>query len=513
MIFERYDPTIPIDLVIVGAGLSGLQVAKDLSRYGATRVWVFEAGPNLGLEHLFWEFDTKYAHEMWQLLREDKSFYRPWTPDTQPHYSGVSGLRRRLGGRSLYWHGAVIRLEPWVLSSTAWPRSVVQDLTETTDDHPSYYDMQEREVMIAPATSGAKRLTALLQSVGYEEASPTPLAVRYSRTRDGDERWAAYSPLDYWREAVLQEDSAHVKELPRIACNTEILGILAHRGRVAGVQVRDTRTGAVTDVRCPNVVLAAGTIENARLVLSALTSVDEAGRESLSGLMDHLVTGFMYHVPLDTIPSEWSSLQIPSFVFIRGTAETRYNIFVSITRSHLSSNRILVDTWAMGEQLPQRDNRIYLDSAKAEPYRKVRVSAQFSKDDLQLISHARKALIELSNALLNGLGTSESFSNSEPEFPVTSIEEFARAFKNAFYKTTPALNPTAYLSSLGTVDHEAGTLPFGTVLTDKGECREMPGLYIVGPCTFPRIGAANPSLTTLALAKRTAHYLQKTAKT
>jgi len=73
-----------------------------------------------------------------------------------------------------------------------------------------------------------------------------------------------------------------------------------------------------------------------------------------------------------------------------------------------------------------------------------------------------------------------------------------------------ARGPTAartYSFPLGSEQHEAGTTPLGTVLDDNHQFREVPGLFAAGPSSFPRTGAANPAMTTLALAKRLAGKL------
>jgi len=67
--------------------------------------------------------------------------------------------------------------------------------------------------------------------------------------------------------------------------------------------------------------------------------------------------------------------------------------------------------------------------------------------------------------------------------------------------------PIAYCAPLGSVDHEGGLTPLGDVLHESGEVSGISGLFVVGPGTFPRSGAANPSLTTLALARRTARTI------
>lgn len=62
---------------------------------------------------------------------------------------------------------------------------------------------------------------------------------------------------------------------------------------------------------------------------------------------------------------------------------------------------------------------------------------------------------------------------------------------------------------LGTTHHEAGTLWMGTdpntSVTDiNGRFHHVANAYVAGPALFPAIGSANPSLTALSLARRTA---------
>jgi hypothetical protein len=62
---------------------------------------------------------------------------------------------------------------------------------------------------------------------------------------------------------------------------------------------------------------------------------------------------------------------------------------------------------------------------------------------------------------------------------------------------------------LGTTHHEAGTLWMGsdpvTSVTDlNGRMHHRTNVYVAGPALFPTLGSANPSLTGLTLARRTA---------
>ncbi|MDP8929937.1 MAG: DUF1080 domain-containing protein, partial [Actinomycetota bacterium] len=68
---------------------------------------------------------------------------------------------------------------------------------------------------------------------------------------------------------------------------------------------------------------------------------------------------------------------------------------------------------------------------------------------------------------------------------------------------------------LGTTHHEAGTLFMGnpgSSFTDlDGKFHHLRNAYAVGPSTFPTLGSANPSLTGLTLARRTAGAIVRAA--
>lgn len=68
---------------------------------------------------------------------------------------------------------------------------------------------------------------------------------------------------------------------------------------------------------------------------------------------------------------------------------------------------------------------------------------------------------------------------------------------------------------LGTTHHEAGTLfmgePGASVTDLDGKFHHLRNAYAVGPATFPTLGSANPSLTALTLARRTAGAIVRAA--
>jgi hypothetical protein len=106
----------------------------------------------------------------------------------------------------------------------------------------------------------------------------------------------------------------------------------------------------------------------------------------------------------------------------------------------------------------------------------------------------------------------------------TSIEYFYKdSFKNdgndpgSWHRDPPPPSPNnnpndarnKVRDGLGTTHHEAGTLWMGsdpnTSVTDlNGRFHHITNAYVAGPAVFPTLGSANPSLTALSLARRTA---------
>ena len=481
---DEYVGDFSTDVLVVGAGMSGLQFAKDVS--GHAHALILEAGENLGVNHIYWDSDTESAQMQWQSPSADASFNTTWISDTPPHYAGTSGLRQRLGGRSLYWHGVVLRMDTWALSPDRWPSSIITDL-------PTLYSAQELECALSPVGQGALHLASLLQASGLITAYPAPLAVKRDRTTTNRVRWAAYTPLTHWTQAL--------SDLPPIVCNTEVISLLSGNGKIQGVRILNKRSQMVSTVHCDSVVLSAGTIENSRLAVEALYREGHLSSPELWGLTDHLVTGCMFRLELDVDAPTWLEPEIVSMALIPATESARSNFFIALNGHPLNRHLVFVDIWGMGEQMPQKENVIRFDVDS----RLTHVSAGYSAEDRRVLSQQQAAVAEIASKLTAELGKPKEV---RPPSDTTRIGTVSNAYNLLDSQPDEPTAPAWYLSPLGSVDHEGCTLPFGRVLAETGEFYGIQGLYAVGPCTFPRLGTANPSLTTLTLAKRTAMLLQ-----
>jgi choline dehydrogenase-like flavoprotein len=480
------------ETLIVGGGLAGLQLAKELDRRGATGVLVLEAGPADDLTHINTAHDADTALRMWVEPYTDPYFWRPWKTVSEPHYGGAAGLRKRMGGRSLYWHGVTLPLESWALCQPWWPASIVRDLTESWRGGPSLYELVADELRVWREADGPSAEPAAPLRVGGYRLVETPQAAR-GIAAGGDKPWCAYSPAYHWADGAA--------DTVAVAVGAEVVGVTVANGAVSGVQVN---RGGEQHIAADRVVLAAGTIENTRL---AVQTWDNAGcllPDPIAGLVDHITQGFVAVLDAASLPERIVALaDRDSFFYCPASPLARSNLFVRLYRN--LAGGVVLDAWAMGEQTPSAETIVEYTATASWPW-EVAIRAGLADEDRQLVSAQRDELDTFWQAWCDDIGTEHGAGLTFPAFetPERTLEEVMPGIAEA----APDDTPITWCGPLGSEYHEAGTLPLGSAVDENHQLVGVPGLYVAGPATFPRIGAANPSMTSFALAKRLAGVLQ-----
>ena len=479
------------DIVIVGGGLAGLQLAKDLELAGHRDVVVLEAGPGDDVAHVNLVHPPDEALRLWLEAGADRHFWRPWISQSTPHYDLTSGLRRRLGGRSLYWHGVILPIESWALKAPWWPESVVRDLVESWGAGPSLYDRVRAEIAAWLSQKAPSRRSSSPLVVGRLRLAPAPRAV-YA---EHGNRWAAYTAAEHWT------DGANVDGGVRFVTAARAIALRTEAGKCTAVRFTSGPGGDDREIACRIAVLAAGTIENTRLSIQALDAGGAPGVRRFPGLVDHIVQGFAAFFDPDVVPVYLRALASEDALFHAPIAGARSNLFVRIYLN--AANAFVLDAWTMGEQLPSDATSVTCRRQGEWPWPTF-VKAGLSNEDREVVRGGQQALQDLWADFSDLLGRSATqLDLPDFEAPRCMLEHVLPRLDSARSDQPPL----AWASPLGSEYHEGCTLPLGKVLGEDQQFVDLSGLYAVGPSIFPRMGAANPSLTSLALSKRLAGLL------
>ena len=382
--------------IILGGGLNGLELASDLYYLGVEDVIIIELGKLLDSKHIYFTLGAEEATRLWLNPATDKSFWRPWSSETPPNYAAWGGLRRRLGGRSLYWNGVCLRIEPWALFDPQWPENIVKDLVISWNGERSLYSILEEEIALwrkLPLEIGLGNpygfSAEIFHELGYANASMVLGMVRHHITENGKVRFSAYTPLELW------DGSDDCVKLPLIVCELEVINVIVNENKAIGVRLRDRRTNNYRVVKANKIILATGTIENSRLAIQAFSAIGANNSLSLSGLTDHIVQGFTARIPNKDLSSDMLAKVQPGPLFmIGGNSDSRSSIFAQFSYDH--NMDLIFDVWAMGEQLPNANNVVRCESTTEPPWRTI-VRAGMSSDDLKIVEKQKIHLWDLWN--------------------------------------------------------------------------------------------------------------------
>jgi choline dehydrogenase-like flavoprotein len=489
------------DAVIIGSGPTGGLAAKLLSEAGLeTRV--VEAGPGMlearalttyhaARRRLGYRIDEDPAAVRRQRVQSScyAWVYDPHAfvddidnPCTIEHGKPFKWLRcRRTGGRmTVRRHG----LQFYRLSdldfkagqrdgaSDTWPISLC--------DLAPYYERVERWMRLSGTLEA---LPQLPDSVLADHAVPGPglqrLASAVARTwkdRRAIPCRTATPPIPI-RDALatgrctLQSNAVVTQVLtdPRtgLASGVRYVGRWSHRER---------------EIRTRAVVLCASSIESARLLLASATPQHPAGLANSSGLvgrylMDHVhLGGINADMPLarsDQRPATWG--YIPQF---RNVGTTNRE-FVRGYGLQLFFERDQSAFTAFGEMLPHRDNRVSLDPDVKDKWGvpAARISCAIGDNERALMRDAANE----AGAIMTAAG-----------------------FKSWKLNTD--------ISTPGLASHEVGTARMSTdprtgVLNPFCQSWDVKNLFVMDGSCFVTQGVQNPTLTLLALAARSCHYL------
>ncbi len=470
--------TLSFDLCVIGAGAVGISLALELAD-SSLRVGLLEAG---GFEAPEIDSDHPYRGKV-----------------TGLPYSLEGSRLRYFGGTTNVWGGWCLPLDPLdfqarsYLPLSGWPLDYSEVLP--------YYRRAQQICEGDPP------------GFEYRDLQSRPPGEEFFATYDPDfsVRLLRYSPPT--RFGVRYRSALEAS--PNVSCflHSTVTELLLDKGEVTQVLVR---SGEKTfRVEAPRYVLAAGGIENARLLLhSGRNGVGNESGYVGRCFADHVGALIGWMLASDNIPytpyyegatrvlphlcfSEQFSLenQLLNCGLILGASQRRE----LLANDYLSSS-ILFPGWrgsprstfhgvvARMETAPNPESRVTLGPER-DRYGVRRVVLDWRLSGMEMVCLERVARLLAAKVGRSNLGR----------------------FRQTFWGSQ------ARESDLATQGHHMGTTrmsrnPGRGVVDSHCRVHTVANLYVSGSSVFPCFGFANPTLTIVALAVRLAEHLQESAE-
>ena len=393
----------------------------------------------------------------------------PRLGETLPQFPG-SRLVHALGGRTLFWGAVCPRIPDFELAK--WPVPI--------PEMHRYYSIAERIMTVTDLYSRYSTFTQILldrlRANGYPEAVDQPVAIDLQPTQYGDLHSNAYFSSIIFLARALE---LHPFDL---AVNARAIQVLTDQNqKTRGIRVI-TPEKKVYDLRSKTVVLAASALETPRILLN-------------SGIPGRAIGHYLTNHSIVRGNGEISSEEFPEILGMINilVPQTWYRPFqLQIFGSYYSYRyrpKPRINEWkgnalnTLGIVQSRYENRVFLDPTKRDAYGlpEIKVHFSYSPTDWAVIEQSAVFLRKIASIIGLKLDLTEEGSDICLLLP-------------------------------GADNHESGTCRMGidpntSVTNPMGSVHGVPGLFVSDNSVLPSMGAANPTLTTVALAIRMADYI------
>ncbi|MGO1285707.1 MAG: GMC family oxidoreductase [Brachybacterium sp.] len=507
-------------VVIIGSGAGGGTLAYELTKQGIECV-VLEAGPYLQGEdymNLEWEAfnqmawtDTRTTSGSWRVAKDFPNL--------------PAWIVKAVGGTTTHWSGATPRFKPHEFKTRSTYGRVdganLLDWPLTYEELDPYYTRAEDAIGSThrggraplPANNNYKVLAAGAEKLGYRHYATGPYG---TNAEPYDGRPASIQDgFNFQGDKNGSKWSTMVREIPRALAtgkldlrpNCHVAQILHDRaGRVEAVLYLD-QDGTLHRQAAKVVCVAGNSIETPRLLHLSSSSLFPDGLANSSGqvgrnYMRHM-TGSVYaefDKPVRMYRGETMAGNISDESVhnpTRGFAGGYYIQTISLGPAFMASfvepgawgpdfTRLLeayertAGCWLVGEDMPQESNAVTLNSTVMDQHGLPAANVHFDdhSNDIAMREHAYSQAQKLYRAV-GAVST---------------------------HRTTPY--PSTH--NLGTC--RMSERPEDGVVDKWGRAHDVPNLFISDGSQFTTGGAANPTLTIVALAIRQAEYLAEALK-
>ncbi|MDQ8736413.1 GMC family oxidoreductase [Paenibacillus sp. LHD-38] len=374
------------------------------------------------------------------------------------------------GGGMVHWGTTSIRMDPVDLAE--WPVSI--------REMNYYYKIAERIMnvtrRVAAGSSVQEVMLQRLRENGFPEATDIPMAVDFTATQNG-----RINSSFFFSSILLIARALNLHSFD-LAVKARVTRVLVENGRVSGIEAMSRDKKPYT-LRAKTVVLSAGTFGNPHILLHSGVGGNAVGHY----LANHSTVDSFLKVQR----SAFAEVSGISRVLIPRSADRSYQ-FLLFGGDYYQPFKIkpLSDEWriwlgAHGKVQSRYENKVTLDPVRRNEYGipDLQISFSYSEEDMEIISEMAAASVLVASAL---------------KMPVSGEGEVC-------------------LRHPGGENHEMGTCRMGenpeTSVTDRfGRIHGILGLFAADNSVLPTSGTANPTLSTVALAIRTADYISEQLK-
>jgi glucose dehydrogenase len=533
------------DVIIVGAGVAGLHIAHELSRAGLS-VLVLESGPRVNRVEAVARYRSAVAKVPTSPYEEVEHAPRPSVIALEDYYIQEgpvffkSDYERQVGGTTWHWLGTCLRHLPadfelqtrygqgmdWALSYDdleGWYWAAENSMGvagHTGVDLGSPREHPEYAMLGLPMTYLDKQVQIAARSLGLD-VLPTPQARNSIAYDERPPCCGSASCVPICPIAAKYDASVHATKAEKLGTRI-IENAVAHFIEVGDdekiTQVRFKRPDGSEESATGRIfIIAANAIETPKLLLMSRTdsrangvanSSDMVGRN----LMDHPVQlswalaqnpVFPYRSPLENagienfrdgaFRSERAAFRMAigedgwSFPGTTPTSLAEEFINQGLLGSELRDaiNNHVARQFRFAsliEQLPDPENRIVpaFDQLDAIGIPRPRIHYNLSSYITDAMAEARRVAEDIFNAM-----NCTDIQHSEEHFGAGHV--------------------------MGT--YRMGDNPADSVVDNYQRTHDHPNLFLVGSGTFPTVGTANPTLTLVALALRSADFIEQNFQT
>ncbi|MBD0381029.1 GMC family oxidoreductase N-terminal domain-containing protein [Paenibacillus sp. WST5] len=386
-----------------------------------------------------------------------------------PQYPGLK-LIHALGGRTLIWGAVTPRIPDFELAS--WPIPI--------SEMGLYYNIAEEIMNVTTSYTKDSSITQILlkrlRENGYYNADDIPVATDLDETRSG----RLHSNVFF--SSILFLARALSMRPFDLAVNAYAAEVITDGRKTVGVRVM-TPDKISHFIKAKTVVLAASATQTPRILLNSRIPGKAIGR---------YLTNHSYLITTASVNTRGFSEPLGALGIIVPQLEDRpFQLQLQGPEQYFNYNyekKPIKDDWEIifftsGKVEARYENRVFLDPNRLDEYGmpEMQVSFSYSEKDEAVLQQMYDAVLQSSSAMQLRVATMNGV-------------------------------PAICLMPAGTDNHEAGTCRMGddpnTSATNRhGQIHGVPGLYIADSSVLPSIGATNPTLSTVALAIRTADYI------